>query len=406
MSFVHRTLRGCLIWLRPLMVLPSEVLRQPCHLCDKHVARPGMVMHLARQIAATVLGVCLSSSSLIAQITITAADVSAINAVGNSFTNHLDTTTTSINIGSPGATSWNFSALRSHFSSSLTSVNPAATPYISTFPTSNVVFRYKVLFEGDTAEVWQYSTQTSTQYTYNGGVVRLVSGSDEFLNRTVANPPQLFAPLPFTYNSQWNSNFAITNTLLVNGSPLSSTTANHTETVVVDAYGPMTMPGGSVIQALRLRRDDRYTSGGMSVRTISYTFLAKNGAAVEVTARDTTAPNSGVIPVSPGIVWRLGGAPVNVSDEGEIPSQFFLSQNYPNPFNPETRIRYALPVGAHVSLKLYNVLGQEAAVLVDAQQEAGWHEVRLSGATLPSGVYLYRLQAGAFTSTRKLLIIR
>lgn len=100
----------------------------------------------------------------------------------------------------------------------------------------------------------------------------------------------------------------------------------------------------------------------------------------------------------------------------EVPTTYALSQNYPNPFNPTTTIRYALPEPAAVSLRIYNMLGQEIATLVDAQQEAGYHSVpwrgtNHEGAAVASGVYLYRLTARGssgtpFTQIRKMTLMR
>jgi hypothetical protein len=78
-----------------------------------------------------------------------------------------------------------------------------------------------------------------------------------------------------------------------------------------------------------------------------------------------------------------------------VPSTFGLWQNFPNPFNPTTMLRYGLPVDSRVSLKIYNILGQVVATLVDGVQEAGYKEISFGGKSLPSGVYLYRLQATA-----------
>ena len=79
---------------------------------------------------------------------------------------------------------------------------------------------------------------------------------------------------------------------------------------------------------------------------------------------------------------------------------------YPNPFNPATTISYTLPEAAFVSMKVYSLLGEEVATLVNANQPAGTHQVHFDAAGLPSGVYFYRLSAGSFSATRKLMLVR
>lgn len=91
-----------------------------------------------------------------------------------------------------------------------------------------------------------------------------------------------------------------------------------------------------------------------------------------------------------------------------VPKVFALEQNYPNPFNPTTTIRYQLPQAAEVSLKVFDVLGREIATLVNARQAAGQYSVQFSAgnAALSSGVYFYRLQAGSFVETKKMLLVK
>ncbi len=94
-----------------------------------------------------------------------------------------------------------------------------------------------------------------------------------------------------------------------------------------------------------------------------------------------------------------------------IPKQFALEQNYPNPFNPSTVITYSLPAGGRVTLMVYNTLGQEIATLVNADQKAGsytvrWDGVNDRGTKLSSGLYFYRLRAGAFVSTKKMMLVQ
>ena len=108
-------------------------------------------------------------------------------------------------------------------------------------------------------------------------------------------------------------------------------------------------------------------------------------------------------------IWSRPLSELVTSVEASRPplrSVYSLQQNYPNPFNPTTTIRYGLPARSHVSLAVFNILGQQVASLVDAIEEQGEHSVRVDLNWLASGVYFYRLQAGDFVLSRKLLLLR
>ncbi len=98
-------------------------------------------------------------------------------------------------------------------------------------------------------------------------------------------------------------------------------------------------------------------------------------------------------------------SPIVEVDAG-VPRTFELSQNYPNPFNPSTVISYQLPVSSDVKLAVYDMLGREIATLVNARQEAGRYQAQFSAASLSSGLYFYRLQAGSFTRTMKMTLVK
>ncbi len=92
--------------------------------------------------------------------------------------------------------------------------------------------------------------------------------------------------------------------------------------------------------------------------------------------------------------------------QSALPKEVGLLQNFPNPFNPSTTIMYNLPRDSRVSLKLFNLLGQEVATLVDEEQKAGYKSVEWNASNITSGVYLYRIQAGDFVASKKLLLLK
>jgi len=90
----------------------------------------------------------------------------------------------------------------------------------------------------------------------------------------------------------------------------------------------------------------------------------------------------------------------------QIPTRFALEQNYPNPFNPSTTISFSLPFKSFVSLKVFDALGREVSILLAEELLAGTYSRQWNAAGLPSGVYFSRLQAGSFTETKKLILLR
>jgi len=106
--------------------------------------------------------------------------------------------------------------------------------------------------------------------------------------------------------------------------------------------------------------------------------------------------------------WFEGSQSLKESDlaEPNLPAHYALSQNYPNPFNATTVIAYTLPVESHVELQIYNVRGQKVATLVDEKQAAGQKSVDWNASELSSGVYFYKLTAGDFSETRRMMLVK
>jgi hypothetical protein len=89
-----------------------------------------------------------------------------------------------------------------------------------------------------------------------------------------------------------------------------------------------------------------------------------------------------------------------------VPDEFNLEQNYPNPFNPTTTIRFDVRTSGNVSLKVYDVLGREVAILADEYMRAGSYERMFEASNLSSGVYFYTLKAGDFEKTLRMVVVR
>jgi len=92
--------------------------------------------------------------------------------------------------------------------------------------------------------------------------------------------------------------------------------------------------------------------------------------------------------------------------DNPAPSDYALHQNFPNPYNPATTITYSLPIKSQVDLVVYNTLGESVTQLVNEEKEAGKYSVEFNAVGLPSGIYFYRLQAGSFVETKKMVLMK
>jgi hypothetical protein len=133
-----------------------------------------------------------------------------------------------------------------------------------------------------------------------------------------------------------------------------------------------------------------------------------NPATVRLYNGNLTITNNSVNMPAVALTIRAEGVRPNAVEipDGSLPGAFALEQNFPNPFNPATDIRFALPVASHARLRVFNVIGQEIAVLADGMHSAGVYTVAFDASQLPAGVYFYRLEAGSFSDIRKMLLLK
>ena len=166
-----------------------------------------------------------------------------------------------------------------------------------------------------------------------------------------------------------------------------------------DARYRVAYNGGNVTKSI-----DQSQNGDSWVSLGSYSFAKGGGGSVRLGDQGSSA---GQILAFDAVRWsRTVNLATDVQTRGETPTGFVLRQNYPNPFNPSTSFEFRISSLGFVSLKIFDFLGREVATLVNEVRPAGVYTVRWDASSLPSGVYLYRLQAGAFSDLKKMILLK
>ncbi len=179
-------------------------------------------------------------------------------------------------------------------------------------------------------------------------------------------------------------------------------------TAVVADTETITVPAGTffayVINHYLNSIPDSITGKMYLVKNVGWVRIIVRGGGVDL-ASYSIAGGSGYFPLAVGNYWNFESTPTGIKEQMKAIS-FSLNQNFPNPFNPTTVISYQLSVNSHVTLKVYDVLGREVETLVNERESAGKYSVKFDRTNLPSGVYFYRIQAGTFTETKKLMVLK
>ncbi len=294
---------------------------------------------------------------------------------------------------------WDFSAITvtDTFSTVLTYINlPAEIPgsMMSEFANATVVQHVM----DDTLQLYTYYSIESGQLIEYGSVSTGDFDDDGVLDEFVQfnSPPSVQEVFPLVFENTWTDSTSTSFGGIPTNIQLNETT--------VDGWGTLITPQGS-FDALREVSVDRSYNPLLPV--IIYTtftnidFITTAG----VTAHISLDGNGNVIVAEYSVSGEMTGTSIDVL-EGETPAAFHLKQNYPNPFNPATQISFALPEASEVRLTVYDLLGKEVAALAEGPRAAGTYEVRFDAGHLPSGVYLYRLEAGSFTETRVMNLVK
>ena len=210
-------------------------------------------------------------------------------------------------------------------------------------------------------------------------------------------PYQLMGKFPVTYGLAFSQNQTQYDTTYNSiWQILSTDESSSTEIVSIDAYGTLRLQSGDY-DCLRMRRDH----SGYGDK--EFVFMTNESIFLDVF---TSAASLDTGLVDGGLQIFFPASFVDVKNEKAPVAEFYLAQNYPNPFNPSTTISYQIKEQGLVQVKIFNLIGQEVATLVNEVKSAGAHKINWNADKFPSGVYFYQLQAGSFTQTKRMILMK
>jgi len=272
----------------------------------------------------------------------------------------------------------------------------AAHPFqdVSEFDEANFITRLKFSTE-PFKTTWSYSKITNDSYLSIGsGVVYDETNEKELMDFDFFGWTE---PIPKTMGSEWS----ITSKLETGGLDASIIDYN-----TVDAWGTLILPGGKTESALRVRVEKEMVLGIITIipRYLSgYNYITLSGLSASVELNEDDGESAEFITFA----FPTTGTTVSINDDDNgIPDGFTLSQNYPNPFNPSTKVEYSIPFTADVTLTISDSTGRVISVIEHLRKQAGTHIFDINMSNAASGVYLYRLEAGGYSLTRKFSLIK
>jgi hypothetical protein len=324
------------------------------------------------------------------QVTLTSSNNPAAGNI--KFYIYIDTTGISPGNSGPNQT-WNFTNIVRADSMVMQWILPSGTPNGSQYPGSDIAshdtcYNY---FKNSFNKFEYLGTNSQTQNT-------IVRYSDF----------QTLMSYPFSYNSSFTDNFS--GRFAVQGDSIYRT---GTVNVTADAWGTINLPFGSFNNALRVKSIIITKDSSVNFNFVfnsTYTlyewyvpnkkFYVFSIIYIELNVFDGSISFKNAS-------YNPNSTPIGIQQiSTEIPKAFRLHQNFPNPFNPATKIKFALPNGSFTNLNVYDALGREVSRLVSEELKPGTYEVDWNASNYPSGVYYYTLNAGGFTETRKMVLLR
>ncbi len=346
-------------------------------------------------------------SAALSQISITASDLSNIFAVGTSRFSYSSLDTVKMNVGMASSSSsqtWTAPALTITDTFRLDNVLASSTPYSAYFPrATNAQFNQSFSL-GLNVKSYLYYRETSDSLVaigtaeHESGVI----GSTAIDTTIITNSPAAYSPIPM----QLGDVYAEVPDTVDEGGGITDILNSLSS---IDAYGTLVLPKGSfgALRATNVYTTYTYSGGKLTniYRLYTITWYTKEGYDMSVDV--DSGSTSGTVNVFDVSITYPGKTPATaVESRPDEPVTFSLGQNYPNPFNPTTVIRFGVRSSGLVSLKVYDLLGRLVKTLVNKNESPGNYEVTFNGNGLASGVYLYRLEAGSFTRTREMLLLK
>lgn len=217
---------------------------------------------------------------------------------------------------------------------------------------------------------------------------------------TLSNPPELFLKFPISFPDSTGATSTITRSFFSRNTLAGSEQHNIPIHYIVDGFGTLRLPGGESRPCLRLR----WYEQPPNFHYKSFRYVTENGMILVVETRNDQ-PDEGMVDYDDHIILFRDSPLTTVSEPTNL-LQFSLSQNYPNPFNPSTIFEFQIPSAGLVTLKIFDLLGREAATILQGELQAGLHRVEWQANGLPSGIYFYRLATGGWSNTKKLVLIK
>ncbi len=337
-------------------------------------------------------------SNLFSQVTLTSLNNPA---AGNTML-IVNCDTLGIVQGNSGANqTWNFTGIILRDSTVNTWVASNTTPYAAQFPTSNIA-------STPNNSDYSYFTSSLSDFLYNGygGMFQVNSYTN----------PETILQYPFTYNSNFSDTYS---SVYNNG--VANSYLNGTTTSTGDAWGTLILPNGTFNDALRIRtvkahRDSSNIGGFNNVLDFSstaYTWFVPNKKFPVFEVRYNSIAINGA-PTFSGkfVTYNPNNPTIGITQlNTNIPDNIKLSQNYPNPFNPSTKIRFEITaaernINSNVKLLIFDELGKEVTTLVNENLSPGSYEADWNASNVAGGVYYYKLSAGNFTETKKMMLIK